>query len=153
MTRMVWFYTRTCDPLVTININYKHQSIIAKHLMSTVGHSLEVFFKLWIHSLFCISTSAWRKLESKLLWAILWTLNTPTHQRAFNGQGVLTQKCPQYQKWCPNVGRGCLHPFLLTWWETIPTVPTKAFLQQVKTAMCMACHEYSCQPPPIAPLS
>ena len=30
-------------------------------------------------------------------------------------------------------------------------VPTKAFLQSDKTAaMCMACHDYACPPPPIS---
>ena len=39
---------------------------------------------------------------------------------------------------------GCL--FVLTRWEMVQPVPTKAVLQPAE-AMCMACHDYACPPP------
>ena len=45
-----------------------------------------------------------------------------------------------------------LHLFMLTRWEMVKPVPTKAVLQPAKAAaMCMACLEYARPPPPIPP--
>ena len=64
---------------------------------------------------------------------------------------LLTENCLQYQKWCPKRGKEwflCL--FVLTRWEIIQPVPTRAFLQPAKAAtMCTACCDYACPPPPI----
>ena len=73
------------------------------------------------------------------------SLTTPTHLQAFNGQsGLLNQQtflnCLQWQKWSPYKGKGAVSTLVvLLGREMAQPVPTKAFVQQVKTAaICMA---------------
>ena len=108
--------------------------------LTTVGYLLEVFFRLWIPFLVRISTSAWSqqwKLELKLLWHHLlgfMTLTTPTHLRAFNGQGSPTIERSSWLKASYRFRNGVptrweewfLSLFMLTRREMVQPLPTKA---------------------------
>ena len=122
--------------------------------LTTIGHSLQVLFRLWIPFLGHIVWSWHWKLEQKLLWGNLcgfMTLITPT-QRAFNGQGSPTSQHLSWPKTAYSTRNSAstrgeewfLHSFVLTRWEVVQPVLTKAILQPAKAAtMCTAHLEYA----------
>ena len=117
------------------------------------GYLLEVFFRILLQSIFPLLLGDSNGNLSQIFhvhdpnhthslvsfqWSVLfeqWTLR-------------LTENCLQIQKCmgAPTRGEewfGC--QFVLTRWELVQPVPTKAVLQPGK-AMCMACHDYACPP-------
>ena len=78
-----------CNPLTPYIINS----------LTTVGYLLGVFFRLWIHFLVCISTSAWsqhRKLESL-------RVHDPNHTHSlgsFQWSGLSNQRALQLTESC-----------------------------------------------------
>ena len=60
------------------------------------------------------------------------------------------RNCLQHEKWCPYREAWFLHPFVLTKWEEVQPIPTKAIPQPPRTTtMCTACLKYARPPPPL----
>ena len=100
-----------------------------------------IFFLFWelsVHRKHCLDHCIYNSLSLQFSTTLLFD-TVPTL--------LLTEKCLQYQKWYLYKGEEWfLHLFVLTRWEVVQPVLTKAM------CMCMACLEYT-HPPPLSHLS
>ena len=120
--------------------------------LTTLGYFVEVYFRLWIPSFVHISTFAWSYIALEI-WAkaslthSLWA-HDPNHTHSLASFQWSNSECSAWLKMAYRSGSGVptrgeewfLCPFVLTRWEMVQPVSTKAILQPAKAAtMCTKC--------------
>ena len=112
---------------------------------------MNTFCEAYFHLCLELEMETWNHANMKYLGVM--TLTTLNHLWAFNCQGSPTSKCSFWPKTAYSTRNGAPTRFVLTRWELVQPVLTKAILQLAKAAaMYTASLKYAHPPPPIPPL-